>query len=462
MSFSRREALWLFAAGASAAGGARCLAWAKGGQPVFREPPAAPADRSEPGVVAFNLEAKHARIVLGGRPVTMWTYGGSFPGVTLNVREGDTVRLRFLNGLPEQTNLHFHGLHIPPTGRADNIWISIPPGERFDYEFTIPAGEAGTYWYHPHYHGTIARQLWAGLGGAIVVRGPLDAMPELAAADERVVVLRDIAIDGDRPTAHRPHDWLDGKEGGLVLVNGLIQPRLQVRSGILRLRLINTSNARYFRLGLTDRRPFHLIATDGHFLERPVAVEQLLLSPANRADILISFGDDRPIDLLHLPYDRRSSRLPRRSTVLMTLVPPRRPRPLPLPGRLIDIPVLSMVDATKRREVVMAMLRLNGRPFKPYRVDASGRVGDLELWRVVNFGVMDHNFHIHTWYFQVVARNGRSEPFRAWRDTVNLRPGDRLDLLIPLRNYTGKSVYHCHIAEHGDMGMMGVIEVGNG
>ncbi|MGH6903514.1 MAG: multicopper oxidase domain-containing protein, partial [Geminicoccaceae bacterium] len=122
----------------------------------------APTRRPEPGLVEIALDAAPARLSVAGRPAELWAYGGSFPGPLLRVREGETVRLRFANRLPEATNLHFHGLRIPPAGRADNVWLHIPPGETFMYEFQVPRGIAGTYWYHPHAHGTLARQLWAG------------------------------------------------------------------------------------------------------------------------------------------------------------------------------------------------------------------------------------------------------------------------------------------------------------
>jgi FtsP/CotA-like multicopper oxidase with cupredoxin domain len=133
--------------------------------------------------------------------------------------------------------------------------------------------------------------------------------------------------------------------------------------------------------------------------------------------------------------------------------------PLPLPQHLFTVPALDPADAVRRRHITMAMFFMSGRRFDPRRIDAKGRLGDLELWQVENVGTMDHPFHLHTWYFQVVARNGRPEPFRAWRDMVNLVPGDRVDLLVPLANYVGKSLYHCHISEHGDKGMMAVLEV---
>ncbi len=395
-------------------------------------------------------------------PATLWTYGGSFPGPLIRLREGETVRLRLKNRLPETTNLHFHGLHVPPTGRADNIWLRIPPGETFVYEIEVPRGIAGTYWYHPHAHGAIARQLWAGLAGPLVVDGPLDRMPELAAADERVVLLRDLALDEQgRPTPHRVMDWHEGKQGDLILANGAVQPTLRARAGTLRLRLINASNARYFRLALSDSQPLHLVATDGHYLEKPVEAAEILLVPGERADVLIQPEGSAPLELRDLPYDRRTSHHSTARTVL-TILPREGARPTLLPQKLAEIPVLQPEQATVRRRVTMAMFFMNGRPFDPHRIDTRARLGDLELWQVENVGTMDHPFHLHTWYFQVIGRNGRPEPFRAWRDMVNLKPGDRVELMVPLADYPGRAVYHCHISEHGDKGMMAVLEVSSG
>jgi FtsP/CotA-like multicopper oxidase with cupredoxin domain len=274
-------------------------------------------------------------------------------------------------------------------------------------------------------------------------------------------MLRDLALSDGRPARHRVMDWHEGKQGDLVLINGAVQPELRARAGTLRLRLINASNARYFRLALSDDQPLHLIATDGHYLEKPMAAADLLLVPGERADVLIRPEPGRALALRDLPYDRRTTDYSR-ERALLTIVPAARAPRLPLPGRLDALPALRSEDAAVRRRITMAMFFMNGRPFDPRRIDAQGRSGDLELWQVENVGTMDHPFHLHTWYFQVVARNGRPEPFRAWRDMVNLKPGDRVDLLVPLANYVGTTLYHCHISEHGDKGMMAVLDVARG
>src|SRR5919106_5412016 len=149
MMLDRRGALRLSGGLAAAA----LLPWpAKAAGNELPGIPALPVRRPEPGVVEAELEARVESVTLGGRSARLWTYGGSFPGRGLEAREGETLRLHFTNHLPAPTNLHFHGLHIPPTGRADNVWLHIPPGESFTYEFSVPSGIAGTYWYHSHAH----------------------------------------------------------------------------------------------------------------------------------------------------------------------------------------------------------------------------------------------------------------------------------------------------------------------
>ena len=153
----------------------------------------------------YNFVAvdKHFEVV-PGIEFSGLAFNGRIPGPTIRCTEGDRIRIHFTNGSSHPHTIHFHGMHVPPTGRADNSWLHVPPGETFIYEFEVPRGGAGTYWYHPHAHGTLARQLWAGLSGQLVVDGPLERMPELAAVDERIVLLRDLALDEQgRPVSAR-------------------------------------------------------------------------------------------------------------------------------------------------------------------------------------------------------------------------------------------------------------------
>lgn len=418
-----------------------------------------------------RLEAVAKPIQVGGQTAELWTYGG-LPGPTLRLREGETVRLVFRNRLPEPTNLHFHGLPIPP--QVDNPFLEIPPGEEHVYEFTIPRGVAGTYWYHPHVHGKVAAQLFRGLAGATVVEGPLDALPELKAAEEHLLVLKDLEVVSGRVAPHTPMDWMNGKEGSLVLVNGALRPTLRPGKGLLRLRLLNASNARFYRLAL-EGHTLVQIATDGGFLARPVELQELLLAPAERAEVLVALKGPGEYRLLALSYDRGAMGMmdmggmmhmmgtgPSRTEPLLTLFVAKPFPRLPLPKTLAALKPLAPTGPVRRlvfsENMMAGEFFINRRKFDPTRVDLRAQRGRVEVWEVENQGDMDHPFHLHTHPFQILARNGRAEPFSAWKDTVNIRAGEVVRLAVAM-GFPGKTVFHCHIVEHEDRGMMGVLEV---
>jgi FtsP/CotA-like multicopper oxidase with cupredoxin domain len=204
--------------------------------------------------------------------------------------------------------LHFHGLHVSPSGNADNVFLEIPPGESQIYEFSLPQDHrGGTYWYHPHVHHLIARQLWAGLAGLLIVRGELDDIAEIRDADEEFLVLKDFGLDanGDLLTPDPTPQTMQGREGDLVLVNGELNPTFRMpKDGLVRLRFLNASVARYYRLQLEDH-PMYLIVTDGGPIAEPFEMGELLLAPGERAEVLVR-GERSPgqYRLMNLPYRR--------------------------------------------------------------------------------------------------------------------------------------------------------------
>jgi FtsP/CotA-like multicopper oxidase with cupredoxin domain len=433
--------------------------------------------RISANVVEVQLEASEQRIQLGPKQARLMTYNSSFPGPILRVREGDTVRLNFTNRLREPTNLHLHGLRISPA--VDAPLLEIPPGGSHLYEFTVPKGSSGTHFYHPHVHGRVAAQMGAGLVGAMIVEGPLDAMPELRDAEEHVIVLKDLALVNGTLRSPTMMDWMNGTEG-VIYVNGSRTPTLRASKATLRLRFVNASNARYYHLRLEDHA-MHLIASDGGLIEKPVALETLLLAPGERAEVLVQLEREGSFRLGHIGYDRgrhsmgmgmmgngmgsdQASPINQFAT-LLTLIAPANSKPLALPDNLMPVEKLEPSKAVVTRRIVMKETMmpmgffLNGKSFDHKRVDFSGKRGTLEVWELENQGDMDHPFHLHSFPFQVLERNGIPEPYRAWKDTVNLRKNDRLKIAVPLRDFTGLTVYHCHIVEHEDRGMMGTLEV---
>jgi FtsP/CotA-like multicopper oxidase with cupredoxin domain len=511
-SLLRRRSFLALAAGAGAAAagataaGVRLPGRSGAGRPdLLAVASARTRLRSSNGLLDVDLVAAETPVTIPGARRTALTYNGQLPGPALEAEPGDRVRIRLHNRLDRPTNLHYHGLHIPPGGSADNVFLSVAPGSTQTYEFTLPPTHpAGTFYYHPHHHGTVADQVFGGLGGVLIVRGALDRIPAVQAAREQIVFLKDLPGEEDFGA---PGAWMGprmgmgsgagmgrmvGREGSVLTVNGRRNPTLSVAAGgLLRLRIVNGSNARFWRLAL-EEHPFHLIATDGGAVEAPVALPELLLAPGERADVLVR-GDREAggrYRLLLLPYPRSGMGMmggpPRgmgrgmgpfgsgagrqagwQGTVpIAELVYSGSASSPPLPERLLPVEPLPPPARSRRFRLNHGMapglgmvFLINGGPYDPARVDTRVRRGDTEEWELVNDGVMDHPFHVHINPFQVISRNGRPEPFRAWKDVVLVRAGETVRIRTRFDDFTGRTVYHCHILDHEELGMMGLLEI---
>ena len=491
------------AVGAAGRAGARllivALAWAPSPEPaaaaqghdhrdagVTAAAPAAPRARarapraavyekrtSPARTVELTLTASRARLAMrpGAPPTDVYAYNGSVPGPTLELREGDLVIVHFRNDLPEPTTIHWHGLHIP--FEADGSpFHPVAPGERYDYDFTIRRGAAGTYWYHPHPHHRTGAQVSRGLYGAIVVRAADDPLP--ASLAERVLILSDNRFlpDGsiDFPVAGSPQARLDaenGREGDVLLVNGSVMPTLTIRSGeVQRWRIINASPARVYRLALAGHRFLH-VGSDGGLFERPVEAEEIVLGVGERAELLVR-GSGAPGSrsvLRALPYDRYIPQtrpadwnVPRDLLTLRYSAQP----PLAavaLPRVLRVVPPLDTTRSTATRVMVLTQHLINGKSMDLQRVDVSAPLGATEIWEVENLVGMDHPFHLHGFQFQLLDRNGVPEPYRSWKDVVNVPKHETARFIVRYDDHPGKWMFHCHILDHEDHGMMGVLEV---
>lgn len=309
MKINRRKFMAISAAGAGTAVFASFVSSKNKFNPLLaRTPKNLPSvHHSQNGLLEVDLEASYSQVNLGENPAYLLAYNGKVPAPRLEAKAGDKVRIHFTNRFDQPTNLHYHGLHLPPTGKADNVFLQIQPQKSFTYEFDIPQNQpAGTFWYHPHLHGYVADQLAAGLAGLFVIRGELDEIPEIKAAKEEFLVLQDFALDDQGrllPSAHM--SLMMGREGNVITGNGEINPVfLLPQGGLLRLRILNASTSRFYNLSLEDH-PFYLIATDGGAIAKPLKMTQLLLTPGQRIEILIK-GDQTPksYQLLNLPYRR--------------------------------------------------------------------------------------------------------------------------------------------------------------
>lgn len=434
-----------------------------------------------PGFVDVSLEAQQGWFDVGGRGGYLYGFNGQVPGPVIEARPGDHVRVRFRNSIPESTNLHYHGLHVSPAGNADNSFLEVPPGEDLTYEFDLPTSHlGGTFWYHPHMHGSVARQVARGLAGVFIVRGELDQIPEIANAAESVLVLQDYDLtDGGLPIEPGVMERMAGREGGLVTVNGQVNIPIRIqRDGWIRLRILNASSSRFYRLQL-EEHPLYQIAVDSGALPTPEAHEEILLAPGERIEVMVRGArPEGSYRLLSLPYNRGGmgmmggmGGLSSQTIVLATVVyDGPAARTWELPQHLVEVDALPSPTARRSFQLGQGMgmgmgmmggggmsFSINGRTFNPNRVDTRVSLGSVEEWEFINATMMDHPMHVHTNPFQVIGSAG--SPIRAWKDVVLVRANSRIRVRTEFREFTGKAMYHCHILDHEDLGMMGVLEI---
>ena len=409
-------------------------------------------------VIAVDLEAREAdHEFVKGRTARAWTYNGSVPGPVLEGRVGDVLEVRLTNRLPEPTTIHWHGLRLAPVmDGTDSVQRPIAPGETYTYRFLLR--DAGTFWYHPHFNETV--QLERGLYGALVVRGPGEPVLD----GERVLVLDDVKLDraGDIKPIGGLMERHDGRQGDTLLVNGVATPALTMAAGqVERWRIVNAASARYVRLSIGGR-PFALLGTTGGLLEAPVRMTEILLTPAGRVDIAVGpFVEGETIFVEALKYERGT--IARAKTVTFATVQVGSPAPstATIPTTLRHIEPLVSGATTPTREVHLgekASLTKGVRFFvngEEHHRDDPVKLGQLQVWDIVNDSMMDHPFHLHGYFFQVVSVNGEPPAFRSWEDMVNIPPKARVRIAWMPDDRPGEWMYHCHILEHHEAGMMG-------
>ncbi len=425
-----------------------------------------------PHTVEVNLTAGAAKLaLLPGSSANVYAYNGMVPGPTLEASEGDHVIIHFKNNLPEATTVHWHGLHIPADQDGSPLY-PIQPGKSHDYVFTIPYGTAGTYWYHPHPHQKTGVQVAEGLYGGIVIRSATDPLPK--SLPEKILILSDnrfgsdgsVEID-DELSPKGQIDLVNGREGDTFFVSGKRMPVIDIKPGeVQRWRIINASASRIYRLALGGQS-FLQVGSDGGLFEHPVEMKEILVANGERVELLVR-GTNTPnatVPLQALPYDRYV--IQTRPAVwnkpfeLATLrysndapvTPPE------IPATLRVIPVLDTLKATATRYISFSQGLINGRTMDMDRVDVSAKLGATEIWQVENLVGMDHPFHLHGFQFQILDRNGVPEKDRRWKDTVNIPKHEMARFIVRYDDFPGRWMFHCHILDHEDHGMMGILEV---
>ena len=422
-------------------------------------PPPEPTDLE---AIRIDLEARETEWeIRRGQTVAGYGYNGQVPGPIIEAKQGVPLEIRFTNRLPEPTLIHWHGLRVPAAmDGTQGVQRPVEPGETFTYRFTPP--DAGTFWYHPHV--SEPEQMEKGLYGALIVRGANEPIVDR----EQILVLDDLKLDRKGKIAgfgglKQRHD---GREGNVRLVNGKAEPELTIAAGqVERWRIINASSARYVRLSLGGA-PFRIIGTDGGLIEAPVEVTEVLLPTADRVEILVGpFNEGQTLAVESLRYNRMTMgrRGPERFATLT--VGPEQPSRAHIPDHLRTIDPIAAPDSIPTRTVKFSVgfsfrramdFLVNG---ERHHHDQPVTAGELQVWDVVNSSLMDHPFHLHGFFFQVLSVNGEAPAFRSWEDVVNLPPRSTVRIAWMPDNRPGSWMYHCHILEHHDAGMMGHFEL---
>ncbi|WP_053007499.1 multicopper oxidase family protein [Pragia fontium] len=421
---------------------------------------------SQSNYFSATLTAKPVKLQLTPELNTeFWAYNDQIPGPAIEVFEGDTVEITLKNELPQATTIHWHGLPVPPD-QDGNPQDEIAPGASHTYKFTLPEGCAGTYWYHPHGHNTVAEQAFRGLAGVFIVKPKQDPLAHIPVQNW---LMSDLKLSSDGQIADNSMmDWMNGREGQFVLINGASKPQITLNQAT-RARIWNACSGRYLDLALNDA-DIYVIGTDGGLLLKPHQVKSLLLSPGERAEILIVPRKSTQQNLKALAYNRgKMGNVPEEVTRdLASIVMTQDSLPT-LPEQLRALPLLGQPTAVKKLEYTETMemgkgmnFLINGKKHDMNRIDLTSKLGEVEEWEIFNNSHMDHNFHIHGTQFTIIDHqlNGQvhQPEYIGHKDTINLKPYERVRIKIA-QHHKGLRMYHCHILEHETLGMMGQLNV---
>jgi FtsP/CotA-like multicopper oxidase with cupredoxin domain len=480
--------------------------------PLPLPPVPAPVGTAD-GADRYEITQREATLeILPGVRTPMWTYGGTFPGPTIEARRGRPVTMRHRNELPVPTVVHLHGGRTPAAADGYPTDLVLPEGwpdaahdtraaghgghhsghgmhdpravvTRVTRDYTFPLDQRPTLlWYHDHRMDFTAPAIWRGLAGLMIVRDDdEDALGLPAGARELPLMIADRAFAADgslaypaldptlrgRPGVREP--YLAGVLGDVILVNGAPWPVHEVDAARYRLRVLNASNARHYALEVVgaDGRRLDLvqIGADQGLLATPVTHQRLPIAPAERHDVVVDFSHVEVGSLVRVVNRLGTGRT--RDVMAFRVV--RKARDDSRVPRILsaDLPDWRRSDAVRVRDFAFRAGRMRGGhgwligglPFDPARTDVTVALGDVEVWRLI--ADVHHPVHLHLVGFRVLSRNGR-EPLphdAGLKDTVSLRPGEAVEIITRFDGYRGRYLFHCHNAEHEDMGMMANLEI---
>ncbi len=410
-------------------------------------------------------------------------YNGSHLGPTIILQKGQNVKFDVMNMLGDTTTTHWHGLHVSPEndGSPHNL---IMNGATWSPSFMV-MDKAATYWYHPHLHGKTLKQVVKGAAGMIIVKDSEEALltlPRTYGIDDFPLMFQFLTVNNTTKQIE-----MDDELDNAILINGQIQPFLNVPAQVVRLRLLNASSHRFIMFGLDDNRNFKQIASDGGLLNTPISMNKLMLGSGERAEILVDFsgqtgssfyikqygtqlpsgypgGPPDAMGMMQLgPLDNLNFNLLKINVVSPTANPIST-----IPNTLVENTSISQVGAFVRNMSItgspamsMTNFLINGASYDENLINFTTSKDKVEIWNITNQSMMPHPFHIHGNTFQVISVNGNppAANLQGRKDVVTIPPNNgNVRLIIKYEDFTDPMLpymYHCHILSHEDKGMMG-------
>ncbi|MFN4149748.1 MAG: multicopper oxidase family protein, partial [Candidatus Sericytochromatia bacterium] len=452
----------------------------------------------------FDISVQKGKVkFLNELETNTYGYNGNFLGPVIRVKSGNEVKVNVKNNLGEDTTIHWHGLEIPSDmdGGPDH---AIKSNTEWHPSFKI-SQQAGTYWFHPHTFEKTGEQVYKGLAGLFIVDDKnsesLD-IPNNYGVNDIPLILQDRRFNKDGSFDYKSQMIdNDGMLGDKILVNGVINPYLEIKENRIRFRVLNGSNARIYKIALSDNSEFYQIASDGGLLEKPILLKSLMLASGERAEIVVDFSkykDKEEVILKSLAYENKEKTMTSESVSgriengkdldLIKFVVKKENTDLKsttfsLPNDLTKIERLQEKDSSKVRKFELTdmsmdmgnmpmnmdmsgshsmhtmstnnmyngMFRINNKVFDLSRVDESVKLNDTEVWEITNKSqmLMPHPFHIHGVQFQILARNSKEPSLneKGWKDTVLVQPDETVKIIAKFKN-KGMFMYHCHTLEH--------------
>jgi len=407
---------------------------------------------------SLTAQAGTAQMLPGQPRTPVWTYNGITPGPTIRQRSGRTAKVTVTNKLAEATNVHLHGAHVQPSSDGAPMDTIAPNASRL---YTYPNGQsARTMWYHDHVMDLTGAHVYKGLAGFYLLSDSAeDGLNLPTGANDIPVVIQDRFFNTDATLNYPPNT--SGLQGDTIVVNGVAQPYLKVAARKYRFRILNGSSARQYKLALSNGKPLVQVASEGGVLPGPISQSSILLGPAERADVVVDFtglplntqvvlqnlnGTGSTAEIMRFDVNRTESDTSRIPASMRPFTPPSG---------------ASLTRNFALSRTTTGTWLINGKLFDHNRIDANPTSGTTEIWKFQNNSAFPHVMHLHDVNFQILDINGVKPPLGrdAMTEMVNVPGGGSASIIVAFNGFEGTYVFHCHVLEHEDNGMMANFKV---